>query len=355
MNLPDGVSATRIQTDRLDTFVLQSGPEDGIPLLLVHGNVSSSRFYAELMARLPDGIRAIAPDLRGYGDSEPAPIDATRGVRDFADDLGALLDTLGLGTKDAPVHVIGWSVGGGVVMQLAMDRPDGIASLTLEAPMSPYGFGGTKGLDGELCHDDGAGAGGGLANPDFVRRLRERDTSDEAETSPRNIFRAFYVAPGFTIDPALEDAYVQSMVAIQVDDTHYPGDAKPSTHWPMAAPGTRGTNNAVSGLYADTSGIVDIDPKPPVLWIHGANDLIVGDNSMFDAGALGQLGAIPGWPGEEVIPPQPMIGQTRAVLERYAANGGRFEEVVFENCGHSPHLEHEDRFLELLLAHIGGR
>jgi pimeloyl-ACP methyl ester carboxylesterase len=34
-----------------------------------------------------------------------------------------------------------------------------------------------------------------------------------------------------------------------------------------------------------------------------------------------------------------MIGQTRAVLERYAAAGGSYREVVYQNCGHSPHVE----------------
>jgi pimeloyl-ACP methyl ester carboxylesterase len=34
-----------------------------------------------------------------------------------------------------------------------------------------------------------------------------------------------------------------------------------------------------------------------------------------------------------------MIGQTRAVLDRYAAAGGAYTEVVYENCGHSPHVE----------------
>jgi pimeloyl-ACP methyl ester carboxylesterase len=34
-----------------------------------------------------------------------------------------------------------------------------------------------------------------------------------------------------------------------------------------------------------------------------------------------------------------MVGQTRAVLERYAATGGSYREVVYDGCGHSPHVE----------------
>jgi pimeloyl-ACP methyl ester carboxylesterase len=54
---------------------------------------------------------------------------------------------------------------------------------------------------------------------------------------------------------------------------------------------------------------------------------------------LRSLGLVPGWPGAGACPPQPMVGQTRAVLERYTAAGGTYREVVYPNCGHSPHVE----------------
>ena len=56
---------------------------------------------------------------------------------------------------------------------------------------------------------------------------------------------------------------------------------------------------------------------------------------MFDVATLGRLGYVPGWPGEKVAPSQPMVAQTRAVLERY----GRYDQIVFAGCGHSPHIE----------------
>ena len=98
-------------------------------VLFVHGNVSSSLFWQPLMLDLPDDVRALAVDLRGFGDSETLPVDATRGVRDFSDDVASVIDELGLGA----VHLVGWSMGGGVVMQLLLDRPELVASLTLVA------------------------------------------------------------------------------------------------------------------------------------------------------------------------------------------------------------------------------
>src|SRR5215467_10681018 len=86
-----GISSEIIQTPRLATHVLTSGPQDGEPAVFVHGNVSSAVFWEETMLALPAQYRAIAFDMRGFGDSETAPIDAERGgMKDFADDLHAL-------------------------------------------------------------------------------------------------------------------------------------------------------------------------------------------------------------------------------------------------------------------------
>ncbi|MCU1443040.1 MAG: alpha/beta hydrolase, partial [Cryobacterium sp.] len=71
-------------------------------------------------------------------------MDATRGVRDFADDVASVLEALAVDRA----HIIGWSMGGGVAMQLLLDHPEVVATLTLIAPVSPYGFGGTVGADG---------------------------------------------------------------------------------------------------------------------------------------------------------------------------------------------------------------
>ncbi|MFO5197605.1 hypothetical protein RCL06_24735, partial [Salmonella enterica subsp. enterica serovar Typhimurium] len=80
----------------------------------------------------------------------------------------------------------------------------------------------------------------------------------------------------------------------------------PSGNWPNVAPGVWGPANALSPKYTgDVSRLWNINPKPPVLWIRGADDQIVGDNSLFDMGTLGALGAVPGWPGAEIYPPQP--------------------------------------------------
>ena len=347
-----GIEARSVRTARSTANVLERPlPETGTTgeavatVVFVHGNVSSSLFWQPLMLALPDAVRAIAVDLRGFGDSETLPVDATRGVRDFSDDVAAVLDELGTGA----VHLVGWSMGGGVVMQLLLDRPDLVRSLTLVSTVSPYGFGGTA-ADGSLLNADASGSGGGGANPDFVARLAAGDTGEEAPTSPRAVYRAAYVAPGFTTE--YEDLWVESMLSTARGDDKYPGDATGTAEWPGFAPGPRGVLNTMAPTYFDTSGIVDLPAKPPILWIHGALDAIVNDASFFDLNQLGAAGIVPGWPGEDVAPPQPMLAQIRTVLDRYAAAGGESREVVFEDCGHSPHIEKPTEFLAELLALI---
>ena len=272
------------------------------------------------------------------GETDPEPVDATLGLEDMVLDVIGLVDSLGLDR----FHLVGHSMGGGVAMKIAIRVPERIQSLTLVDTMSPYGYTGTKDEMGTPCYDDGAPAGAGGVNPEFVRLLGEGYTGTEEQMAPRNVFRQFYVKPPFL--PDREDALIASMLSTRVGEDWYPGDVAPSEHWPTAAPGTKGIVNAFSGKYFDASGIVEISPKPPVLWVRGADDQIVSDNAMFDIQALGALGAVPGWPGAEECPAQPMVKQTEAVLSTYEKNGGSVERVVIDDAGHSPFIEKPAEF-----------
>jgi pimeloyl-ACP methyl ester carboxylesterase len=350
-----GIAATRVATDRLTQSVLHPAGADpagpGEVVLFVHGNVSSALFWQQALLDVAatGRHRALAVDLRGYGDTDPLPIDATRGVRDWADDLGALIGALGLDR----VHLVGWSMGAGVVLQYLLDAPDRVASVALVAPLSPHGFGGTAGPAGARVHPDGTGSGAGGANPGFVGRLAAGDTTADDAACPRAVLRAFYVAPGsLPLDPGLEDVFVAAMNSTRTGPDHYPGEAVTVDAWPGVAPGARGVLNTMAPTVFDVSGIVDLPTKPPVLWIRGDADQIVSDTSLFDLAYLGAVGAVPGWPGEEVFPPQPMVTQTRSVLDRYAATGGAYREVVLPGVGHSPHVERPQEFAVALLEHL---
>ncbi len=90
-----------------------------------------------------------------------------------------------------------------------------------------------------------------------------------------------------------------------------------------------------------------------MLWTHGAEDTVVSDQSMQDLGVLGGLGHVPGWPGADVFPAQPMVSQIREVLGRYAAAGGTVRTEIIPGAGHSPHIESPDLWASLFWDFVG--
>lgn len=96
----------------------------GSPVLLIHGLGSSARDWSAQIESLAARHRVIAVDLRGHGrSSRTGPFS----VAGFAADLAALLATL----RAPPVHAVGISLGAGVALQLALDAPAAVRSLTV--------------------------------------------------------------------------------------------------------------------------------------------------------------------------------------------------------------------------------
>lgn len=106
----------------------------GEPVLLIHGNFSSGVFYKELYDRIGDRFRCIAPDMRGFGDSTYNGRFDT--LAELADDLAALLDTLGINSA----YVVGWSLGGGVAMELAARHPEKVKKVFIVEGVGCKGY-----------------------------------------------------------------------------------------------------------------------------------------------------------------------------------------------------------------------
>lgn len=350
MNFSDtqGLPASIVTTRRLTTRVLFAGPAAGEPVLFLHGDLSTADWWVDTMTRLPGGFLGIAPDQRGYGDADPsALIDARRGVLDLAEDVVALLDELAI----PAAHVIGNGLGGAVLWRLLMHHTDRLRSVTLVAPISPYGFGGTRGTAGEPCFPDFAGTGAGMVNPRIIAHIAEGDREAFDTFSPRRILRMVLFKP-HTIHYH-EDRLVNAMLKVHRGERSLPGDHRPSPHWPYVAPGDWGPANALSPQYAgDTALIASARQKPPILWVRGSEDSVIADDGGADAGALGRMGVITGWPGPDVYPPQPMVTQTRSVLAHYQAAGGSSSEEIIQGTGHLPFLERPDLFDAVFHRHL---
>jgi pimeloyl-ACP methyl ester carboxylesterase len=95
---------------------------------------------------------------------------------------------------------------------------------------------------------------------------------------------------------------------------------------------------------SDVNNIYNGRITVPILWIRGSHDQVISDQSLSDIGYLGKLGAILGWPGDDIYPPQPMVSQIRGVLEKYQAAGGSYEEIIIQDAAHIPFLEKPEVF-----------
>lgn len=109
----------------LSLNVLEHGPRDGRPVLLLHGWSDSSFSFSPVLPLLSPALRAIVPDQRGHGASDK-PLDGYS-MRQLALDALGLLDAFGV---DRAV-VAGHSMGGFVAQHLAALAPDRISRLVL--------------------------------------------------------------------------------------------------------------------------------------------------------------------------------------------------------------------------------
>jgi pimeloyl-ACP methyl ester carboxylesterase len=112
------------------------GPEDGAPVVLLHGFPESHRTWRNVVPALARDFRVIAPDQRGFGASDrPEGVEAYRTDR-ILDDLIALADALGL----ARFTLVGHDWGGAVAWLAALRHPDRLSRLVIVNAPHPLVF-----------------------------------------------------------------------------------------------------------------------------------------------------------------------------------------------------------------------
>lgn len=117
-----------------ETIAYRVDGEGSKNLLLIHGNMTSSKHWDRLINKLKVDYKILAVDLRGFGGSSyNKPIDS---LKDFAEDIEELLDILEIKNTS----VAGWSTGGGVALELAASLPNKIEKVVLIESVGVKGY-----------------------------------------------------------------------------------------------------------------------------------------------------------------------------------------------------------------------
>jgi pimeloyl-ACP methyl ester carboxylesterase len=269
-----------------------------IPLLLLHGNQTSSKHWDVLLEAMDPEYKLYAMDMRGFGTSSyETQVDS---IADFASDVEMFVDELGL----EEFHLMGWSTGGGVAMQFAADNPDRVRKLILMAPVSTRGY--------PIYKKDEHG--------DPTNQLlttREEIAADPVQVAP--IAEAQQTNDGATMravwdqliythnqpEPDRYDEYVEDMLTQRnLADVDY-------------ALAQFNISEERNGITEGTGSASEINV--PTLVLRGERDLVI----------------------------------TEAMVEETVADiGSNAELVVLDDCGHSPLIDDLDQLLHEVTAFI---
>jgi pimeloyl-ACP methyl ester carboxylesterase/uncharacterized protein YciI len=189
----------RAKVDGIEVFYREAGPRDARVLLLLHGFPTSSRMFRDLIPRLSDAYRMIAPDYPGFGHSGvPDRADFSYTFDHIAEVIDKLLGQLGVG--QFAIYVMDF--GGPVGYRLALRHPERLTAIIAQNaplyPEEPRGWWETLGrywAEGSAEHRDAARA---CLEMDSLRRQYIYGVTDPSRVDPDNwvIDKALIDRPG---------------------------------------------------------------------------------------------------------------------------------------------------------------
>jgi 3-oxoadipate enol-lactonase len=118
--------SSRFALNDHETLLTDTGGDMPV-VVLVHALGLDRRMWRDVIPHLADDYRIISYDLRGHGHAAAAPLASS--LATFADDLVLLLDRLGI----PKAHLVGLSLGGSILQNLALKNPERVTSLTFVA------------------------------------------------------------------------------------------------------------------------------------------------------------------------------------------------------------------------------
>jgi non-heme chloroperoxidase len=122
----------------------EQGPATGPATVFLHGYSDSSFSFSRVLPLLPSHMRAVAPDLRGHGQSD-RPSAGYR-IADLATDVLRLMDDLAIGSAT----IVGHSMGSFVAQAIAEREPHRVSNLVLVGSAPAANNPGIRGLRAEV-------------------------------------------------------------------------------------------------------------------------------------------------------------------------------------------------------------
>lgn len=268
-------------------------------LLLIHGNFSSSLFYTPLLERLPSNLHIIAPDLRGYGDS--SYYRRINSLKDFAEDMKLFMDAKQIKKS----NVVGWSLGGGVALELAAAYPEMIEKMVLINSTTHRGY------------------------PVFKKDKNNQMLIGQVYQSPEEL-----ATDPVQVIPLLEAQKNKNFAVMSFvyDQTIY------TVNKPTNEQNQMWINEALK-----QRNLIDTD------WAL-ANLNMSSQHNFYNAGTNNihnvKCPILHTWGKKDIIVPEYMVLENYKVLEKQS------KLVVYENCGHSPLVDVPDQLTKDILSFI---
>lgn len=250
MAVPYGAESRDVELDGLRLRYLVAGDSDDPVIVLLHGGGldSASLSWRAVVPALAEDFRVVAPDLPGYGESDPPERTPTTDY--YVRVLERFLPEIGV---ENPV-LVGTSMGGGIAVGYALGRPDGVSALVA---IDSYGLGGS--------------VPGGVLGAVFPRLPYLSDLSWRAVARSRTVayFSVRAVVSYGNVSPTLVD---------EVFAEAKRNDGRAWRRFQRAEMGLLGPNTNYVARLPDVS--------VPSLFVHGEDDRMVPQSWSVRAGSL---------------------------------------------------------------------
>jgi pimeloyl-ACP methyl ester carboxylesterase len=131
--LPVPYETKFVPTSYGDTHMIVSGPEDGEPIIVLHGGDSDATTMSPVIAGLAQSCRVYALDAIGFS-GKSKPVKSVENRATLAEWLTEVLDALNI----EKAHMAGWSMGGFLTVNYAIEKPERLKKIILIAPAATF-------------------------------------------------------------------------------------------------------------------------------------------------------------------------------------------------------------------------